>query len=811
MDNPSRTRNWDLLHTDLDVRFDFPQAQLPGIATLTLTPYFYPTDSLVLDAKGFKILSVGQVDSGTSALAPFPYTYNNRQITIRLPRVFAKSETLRVSIQYVARPNELKEQGSAAITDAKGLYFINNTGQDGPHKPLQVWTQGETEASSCWFPTLDAPNERCTQLIRMTVPDTLVTLSNGLCTSRRKNADGTRTDTWEMTIPHAPYLFMMAVGRYAVVVDKWRDKDVEYYVEPAYEPYARMIFGKTPRMMEFFSKQLGVDYMWPKYSQVVCRDYVSGAMENTSATVFMEDVQQDRRGWLDNTYEDIVAHELYHHWFGDYVTCENWANLPLNESFATYGEVLWFEHEYGADMRDWQLQQDRESYLDEAEIKREPLIRYGYKFREDMFDRHSYQKGGQVLHMLRQEVGDDAFFASLKLYLTRNALTDVEIDELRLAFEDVTGRDLRWFFDQWFLKAGHPELVVSLFPENPVAGACTLRVRQQQDTRFSPVFQLPTQVLVDYGTEKEKIPVRILSKDTILVVSLKRTPLNIELDPERLLLATQNLTKPVAFWVQQLKTGNYRARQEAITYLFEKQKEQSNVELGSLILAQLRHPFWGDRKLTLDLVKEHPEVLKLEGVAAKIRQLVAQDPEAKVRFAALEAAALLEGQPPAQQAALYKQALVDSSYKVCGLALTSLARLEPTAALDFLDANPRLTSSKILGARATAALLAQHPDGVRLAVSALRSDIGFQDKRTLIFTLAEILNGKPDGPDLTLGYEKLTNMAIHDPQWYYRYFAVAALHTRMGGRAEVKAFVQERLRNEPNEEVKQAWKNNLGL
>jgi aminopeptidase N len=793
------------------VRFDFPQAQLPGVATLTLTPYFYPTDSLVLDAKGFKILSVAQVVSDKSAPVTLPYTYDNRQMTIRLPKVFTKLETLQVRIDYVARPNELKEQGSAAITQAKGLYFINNAGQDGPRKPLQVWTQGETEASSCWFPTLDTPNERCTQLIRMTVPDTLVTLSNGVCISKKKNTDGTRTDTWEMTIPHAPYLFMMAVGRYAVVVDDWRGKAVEYYVEPEYEPYARMIFGKTPRMMEFFSKQLGVDYMWPKYSQVVCRDYVSGAMENTSATVFMEDVQQDRRGWLDNSYEDIIAHELYHHWFGDYVTCENWANLPLNESFATYGEVLWFEHEYGADMRDLQLQQDRESYLDEAETKREPLIRYGYKFREDMFDRHSYQKGGQVLHMLRQEVGDDAFFESLKLYLTRNALTDVEIDELRLAFEDRTGRDLRWFFDQWFLKPGHPELVVTLSPENPVAGTCTLRVRQEQDTRYSPVFQLPTHILIDYGTEKESRPVRIMSKDTVIVLSLKRTPLNIDLDPERLLLATQQLTKPIAFWCHQLKTGNYRARQEALNYLLEKQKQQPIAELGTLILGQLRHAFWGDRKLTLELIKEHPEVLKLEGIASKVRQLVVQDPEAKVRFAALEAVALIEGEVPAQRAALYRQALADSSYKVCGLALVNLARLEPATALDFLDANPHLTSPKILGARATAALLAQHPDGVRLAVSALGSDIGFQDKRALIFTLAEILNRKPDGPDMILGYDKLKHIAVHDPQWYYRYFAVAALHTRMGSKPEVKAFVQERLRTEPNEEVKQAWKKNLGL
>ena len=169
---------------------------------------------------------------------------------------------------------------------------------------------------------------------------------------------------------------MMAIGEFAIVKDKWRGIDVSYYVEPKFEKYARMVFGNTPEMIEFFSQKFGVDYPWKKYSQVVVRDFVSGAMENTTATVHMEALQHDHRYHLDETEEDYISHELSHHWFGDYVTCESWANLPLNESFATYAEVLWREYKYGIDEAEHHLSGDFSSYFAESQTKREPLIRF---------------------------------------------------------------------------------------------------------------------------------------------------------------------------------------------------------------------------------------------------------------------------------------------------------------------------------------------------------------------------------------------------------------------------------------------------
>ena len=373
------------------------------------------------------------------------YEYDSVQITISLLKEYSRIDTIDVQIEYTAKPNELKSGGSAAISDDKGLYFINPLGRD-KVKPKQLWTQGETEASSCWFPTIDAPNEKTTQEIKITIDDYFTTLSNGLLISSTKNPDGTRTDYWKQDKPHAPYLFMMAVGKFAVVQDTWKGIPVNYLVEPKDSANARGVFGNTPEMLSFYSEKLGYSYPWDKYNQVVVSDYIAGAMENTGAVIHGKWVFTTPEEQIDYNHEDVIAHELFHHWFGDLVTCESWANLPLNESFATYGEYLWIEHKYGKMKADRHLRMDMVYYLDDT--PRVDLIRYHYDNREDMFDRHSYQKGGRVLHMLRDYVGDEAFFESIKVYLHNRAFKTAEIHHLRMAFEEVTGEDLNWFFNQ---------------------------------------------------------------------------------------------------------------------------------------------------------------------------------------------------------------------------------------------------------------------------------------------------------------------------------------------------------------------------
>ncbi|RYY67768.1 MAG: M1 family peptidase, partial [Chitinophagaceae bacterium] len=431
----SYTRINDLVHTKLDVRFDFNKSYLYGKEWLTLTPHFYNTDSVLLDAKGMDIKEVSMMN-GTSK-TPLKYQYDGMLLNIKLNKTYTRNDKYTLYIDYVSKPDELKVAGSAAITDAKGLYFVNPKGEK-KGVETQVWTQGETEGSSVWFVTIDKPNQKTTQEITMTVPAKYVTLSNGLKISEKKNADGTRSDYWKMDLPHAPYLFFMGLGDFAVIKDKpYKGKEVSYYVEKNQAPYAMKVFGNTPEMMQFFSTKLGVDYPWAKYSQMVGREYVSGAMENTTATLHQDGAYQNNRQLADgNGWEETIAHELFHQWFGDLVTAESWSNLTVNESFANYSEYLWDEYKYGKDYADEHNFEDMQGYIMSGSEGKD-LVRFHYNDKEDMFDAVSYNKGGRILHMLRNYVGDDAFFKSLNNYLTTNKFKAGEAGQLRLAFEEV--------------------------------------------------------------------------------------------------------------------------------------------------------------------------------------------------------------------------------------------------------------------------------------------------------------------------------------------------------------------------------------
>jgi aminopeptidase N len=479
--------DFSLIRTKIDVSFDWAKEYVYGKTTLTLKPHFYPQKQLVLDAKGFDMKSVNLLPKNQN----LTYKYDGKFLTIDLDKEYTKTDTLNIFIEYVAKPSEGEEGGSAAITSDKGLFFINPIGDD-KEKPMQIWTQGETENNSKWFPTIDKPNQFSTQEVTITVEDKYMTLSNGLKVASKKNSNGTRTDTWKQDKPHTPYLTMIAVGEFAVVKDQWRNIPLEYIVEKEYEPYAKQIFNHTPEMIEFFSSKLEYPFAWDKYSQIIVRDYVSGAMENTTAVVFGEFVQKNDKELIDNDNDAIVAHELFHHWFGNIVTCESWSNLTLQEGLANYAEYLWLEHKYGMERADMHRANELGGYLSSTEQGSiHPLIRYVYGDKEEMFDAHSYNKGGLVLHMLRIYVGEDAFFAALNLYLNKHKHTSVEVDELRMAFEDVVGEDLNWFFDQWFLTEGHPEIEFK-YEYDAEKKEIVGYVKQKQ----TPSFRIPFEVAI---------------------------------------------------------------------------------------------------------------------------------------------------------------------------------------------------------------------------------------------------------------------------------------------------------------------------
>lgn len=780
--NASQTHEHDLLHTKLDVRFDWGKEQVLGKAWLTLKPHFYPQNKLTLDAKGFEFHKIN-LEGKSEQLK---YEYDDQTVTIDLGRTFERKDEYTIYIEYTATPAE--SGGSAAITSDKGLFFINPRGEEAG-KPQQIWTQGETENSSRWFPTIDQPNERTTQEIYVTVKDRFKTLSNGLLLSSTKNADGTRTDYWKMDMPHAPYLFMLAVGEYAVVKDDWNGMLVDYYVEPEFEEYARDIFPHTPEMLTLFSDQLGVEYPWQKYSQVVVRDYVSGAMENTTAVVFGEFMQGTKSDLIDNlTNDKIVAHEMFHHWFGDYVTCESWANLTLNEGFANYSEYLWLEHKYGCDEADFHRLQELDGYLSSAAQQGiHPLIFFGYADKEDMFDAHSYNKGGLVLHMLRQIVGDDAFFASLHKYLEDNSLSDVEGQELRMAFEDVTGQDMNWFFNQWFYEQGHPELEVD-YDYDEETKEVIVNVEQTQDaSQMPPIFILPTTVDIYADGKVTRHNIRIDQRVQTFRLPAANDPEVIVFDGEGVLLGRVNEAKSDEEYIAQFaKAPNFLHQVHALARLAG--NESPAVE--ALFERALKNDFWLIRQFAVE------EARLNEKTSPILEKMAKTDPHSNVREAALNklAATFDKKYVPVAQYAVEN----DPANRIVGAGLLALLNLDKDAAMASAKKLEDSDSEGII--LSLADLYAQSADPSHLPYLESKFDKVSGFSQYGFIESYATLAAEAGAADMVKASGKLKTVAMNDGKIFWiRFLATksindlhAALFNRMGetdeaGRAELSA------------------------
>ncbi|HKB44845.1 MAG TPA: M1 family aminopeptidase [Chitinophagaceae bacterium] len=665
------TRINDLVHTKLDAKFDFSKSYMNGKVWITLQPHFYSTDSLTLDAKGMDIHKLAIVHG--SSMKDLKYNYDNWQLKINLDKLYKGNEQYTIYIDYTSKPDEVKAEGSAAITDAKGLYFISPRGEE-KDKPTQIWTQGETEANSVWLPTIDKPNQKSTEEIYMTVPDKFVTLSNGRLVSQKKNADGTRTDYWKMDLPHAPYLFFMGAGEFAVIKDSYKNKEVSYYVEKEYAPVARKIFGNTPEMIAFYSRITGVDYPWAKYSQMVGRDYVSGAMENTTATLHQQSAQQDARQLTDgNNWEDVIAHELFHQWFGDYVTTESWSNITLNESFADFSETLWNEYKYGKDAGDAQSYSDLTSYLQNPRSAEKDLVRFYYADKEDVFDNVSYPKGGRILNMLRHYLGDDAFFKSLNLYLNTNKFKSAEAHQLRLAFEEVTGKDLNWFWNQWYFGSGHPKLDINYSYDG--AGK-KLQVIVNQTQTGDKIFKLPVAVDVYNGSNKTRYSVWVKNKADSFYFNAAKKPDLVNFDGDKILLAEKKENKTLDEYIFQYKyAGSYVDRREAIDFA---SKNQTDPKAIDFLKTALKDKYDGLRNFTISKLDLKNENVR-QAVEPVLVDLAKNDPKRTVKANAISK--LGQYKNPGY-ASIFKAAVNDSSYTVSGNALIALADVDSAAAFN---------------------------------------------------------------------------------------------------------------------------------
>jgi len=777
--NASSKRKFDLVHTVLELDFDWPNQHVNGIASLMLSPYFYSSDKVELDAKGFDI---HKIEMGPRELE---YEYDGEKITVDLGRVYNKGEEFIIGIYYTAKPVESAGGGSAAIMSDQGLFFINHDGSD-PDKPMQIWTQGETEWNSRWFPTIDKPNERCTQEMILTVDDKFKTLSNGVMTSSNKNADGTRTDSWKMDLPHAPYLFMLAIGEFAVVKEEWRGIPIEYYVEPEYENDAKAIFAHTLEMLDFFSDKLGVEYPWPKYSQVVVKDFVSGAMENTTGTIFGDFVQLSKRDLIDNNNDKIVAHEMFHHWFGDLVTCESWANLTMNEGFANYSEYLWYEYKYGRDAGDYHWLEESRGYFGEARQNIHPLIYYGYRDKEDMFDQHSYNKGGCIIHMLRHHVGDDAFWKALNLYLTENKFNSVEAHDLRLSFEEITGEDLNWFFDQWFFKAGHPLLKIDRSYD--IANKeLTLYLEQTQNTdRSPPIFQLPISLDIYTGASNpERHNIWMDERVQEFKFKVDEEPAWVNVDAERILLLEREESKSTEEYIFQYKNGKkFMDRYEAL----EELALNSSTASKSAFKLALKDDFWAVRGLAVQNADMNdPAVEKM------VEEMATKDHRSQVRSSAVVA---LAGTGDKKYVETFKQVITnEQAYPVIASALESLVSLDKEEALANVGKLKDVQNEDIINSIGVIYLDSGDPKYLPYFVDNMEKVDGYAalDFITNYLRLAVMNSSQDEGMALT----QLRELALDGSQSLWRkYGATKTMHDLMTQyKMEAKATKEEGLRN----------------
>ncbi len=422
-------------HIDIWLRPMFDEKTLYGRVRTRVRAIEDGVTTLRLDAVDLTIDAVTGEPGGELA-----YRATSIDCTVELAAPLAAGETFSFVIAY------------RAVEPRRGVYFVD--------MPRQVWTQSQDTDARAWVPCFDHPAEKQTTSTTIVVEPGLFALGNGVLVMREEHADHV-TFRYDQRVPHATYLLTMVAGAFSEIAQAHAGTPVFYYVAPGREDEGERSFGKTPQMIDTFEATIGVPYAYDRYSQIAVADFIFGGMENTSATTQTDRTLHDERAHLDFSSDPLVSHELAHQWFGDLVTCRDWSQAWLNEGFATYFESVWAEADLGWDEYQQTIFEIVQSYLEEdSERYRRPIVCNVYRDPIELFDRHLYEKGGAVLHMLRGELGWGRMKRALHTYVHDNATRSVETIDLVRGIEAATGRNMRGFFDQWIERGGHPELEV---------------------------------------------------------------------------------------------------------------------------------------------------------------------------------------------------------------------------------------------------------------------------------------------------------------------------------------------------------------
>ena len=673
----------DVKHVKLVIALDFDNETISGKAYTTFSALYDELKAITFDAVELHIERV-TLDDGTE----LAYSTDAKKLIVTLDRTYHHGEQFTIVVEYHAKPRI-------------GLQFIKPSPED-PTRPVQAWTFGQPRYHSRWFPCHDAPNDRATTEIIATVPAQFITISNGNLLSVQDHGD-TKTHHWRHDVPHAAYLISLVVGDFAVIEDHYKHIPVTYYVRPDRKDDAPLYMGKTPEMIRFFSEYTGVEYPYDKYAQTVVEIY-TGAMEHTTATTHGFTLLVDKRASLDVDVVPVVAHELAHQWFGDLLTCRDWPNGWLNEGFATYFEVLWGEYDQGTDYFKQSMLDLKNGYLEEDGYYRRPIV---YNVYHDdgfeLFDSHLYNKGAWVLHMLRHQLGEATFRRALHAYTSRYREKEVITADLERTFEEVTGRSLAQFFQQWVYSGGYPAFEVN-YSWDSERNMARVKIRQtQQIDDLTPCFVTPGDLAFtvptsdeaakdENTTETRTVTMRVVVGEDGQVeqnfyVPLERQPVMVRFDPDGWLLKTLKFERPAKMLRYQLAHDpDALGRIEAAEALGEQGDDES---LEALKKSLLTDAFWGVRNAVASALGVIGTGKAQDALLQALQEL---DPTGFARVRAAIAGTLGKFQAP-QQAELAErsaQALSvlleqgDVSYLVESAAAESLGKTRTSGSVERL-------------------------------------------------------------------------------------------------------------------------------
>ena len=518
----NRPQTYDVQHYLIRASFDRAKRKVFGDTTVTIKPLKQPFSQAVFDAAdmAFEKITIDPSD------VPLKFRVQGEKVTVDLGKNFVPDETVSIRFKYVATPK-------------KGVYFVDARIEDGKIiSPAQIYSQGEADEAHHWIPSFDFPSDKATTEQFLTVPKGETVVANGEMKGTEDNGDGTVTFHYLMPVPHSLYLLSFVVGDYVKLEDRHNDIPLGFYVYKGKEYIVPKAFGKTKDMMRVYEEVTGVKYPYNKYDQTIVSGFSFGGMENITATtmadtdIFLADFELTKSG-----AEDLVSHELAHSWFGDLVTCRNWAELWLNEGFATFMEAVYREKTYGRRNYMVKVLSDASTYMADEAVnpKRNGLFNQNAGDVNALFDRPAttYNKGGAVLHTLRELLGDEAFWRGVNIYLNRHKFASVETSDLEKAMEESSGRDLGWFFEQWVYGTGYPKLDVKpVYNARSRSLVLTVTQTQKVDKLTPAAFRLPLTIELVAAGNKTEFPIEITRRVETVTLKTNSKPTAIKIDPQ---------------------------------------------------------------------------------------------------------------------------------------------------------------------------------------------------------------------------------------------------------------------------------------